>query len=80
MQDWDEGFETILRRYLPFLPEDEALNEDSPLSDFGLDSMSTVTLLAALEREYQVKFLDDALRMENFTTPRRIWATISSVR
>ena len=80
MQDWDEGFETMLRRYLPFLPGDEELSEDLPLNDFGLDSMSTVTLLSALEREYQVKFLDDALRMENFTTPRRIWATISSAR
>ena len=80
MREWDERFETILRRYLPFLPEDEALEEDLPLNDFGLDSMSTVTLLSALEREYQVKFLDDALRMENFTTPRRIWSTIASVR
>jgi acyl carrier protein len=80
VQVWDERFEVILRKHLPFLPDGEELSDELPLRDFGLDSMSTVTLLSILEREYQVKFLDDSLRMENFATPERIWSTIASVR
>ncbi|MEV5975210.1 acyl carrier protein [Streptomyces sp. NPDC051921] len=77
---WDERFEEILRRFLPFLEEDEKLEGDLTLRDFGLDSLETVGLLAELERAYEVKFVGDALAVENFATPDRLWATLDELR
>jgi acyl carrier protein len=76
---WDEQFEEILRSHLPFLPAGEPLLENSNLRDLGLDSMGTVELLAALEGAYRVRFMDDALTMENFAAPGVLWATLSRI-
>ncbi|GAB3693218.1 hypothetical protein GCM10027589_58310 [Actinocorallia lasiicapitis] len=77
---WDEQFESILRRHLPFLPPDGALEADLSLRDFGLDSMGTVELLSQLERVYTVKFVDDALNAENFAAPGVLWSTVCELR
>nr|6M01_B Chain B, Putative ACP [Embleya scabrispora] len=74
---WDDQFEAIVRRYVPFLGPDERLGGGSELRDLGLDSMGTVELLAALEQAYGARFVDDALNMENFATPDALWATLS---
>jgi len=76
---WDEQFEELLRRYLPFLPADEALEKDTGLRDHGLDSLGTVELLASLEGTYGVRFVDDALSMDTFNTPGVLWATLSAM-
>ncbi|MDH2430864.1 phosphopantetheine-binding protein [Sphaerisporangium sp. TRM90804] len=76
---WDAGFESILRRFLPFLGAGEALAADAPLRDLGLDSIGTVELLAALEDAYDLRFQDDALEMGNFSTPGVLWKTLSSI-
>jgi nodulation protein F len=74
---WDDRFEAIVRRYVPFLASDERLAGGSILRDLGLDSMATVELLAALEQAYGARFVDDAMNMENFATPDTLWATLS---
>lgn len=76
---WDAQFEEIVTRYLPFLPSGEKLAEDSALRDLGLDSLGTVELLAALEKTYDVRFVDDMLTMENFATPGILWRTLSKI-
>ncbi|MFF3437162.1 acyl carrier protein [Streptosporangium sp. NPDC002721] len=76
---WDDRFEEILRRQLPFLPPEEELGEDGNLSGFGLDSLAIVELLATLEEEYGVRFQDDALTMETFETPGTLWKTLSGM-
>lgn len=76
---WDKSFEKVIRTYLVYLPADEPLSEELNLRDYGLDSMRVVELLARLEGEYNIKFLDDALEMENFSTPRQLWSTLSKV-
>jgi acyl carrier protein len=76
---WDERFEEFLRRHLPFLPADAVLDEDLSLGDFGLDSMGLVGLLADLEKGYDVRFVDDSLNMENFSTPGRLWLILSAL-
>jgi len=73
---WDEQFEEIVRKQLPLLDAGEPLAADLVLRDYGLDSMSTVELLAALESGYGVRFADDAMDMENFATPETIWRTL----
>lgn len=77
---WDERFEEILRRHLPFLAGDGELSAQLNLKDFGLDSLGTVSLLSQLESAYGIRFVDDALEMENFATPERMWTTISRIR
>ncbi|MEY9891979.1 acyl carrier protein [Catenulispora sp. MAP5-51] len=77
---WDERFEESVRRYLPYLPADEELAADTPLRDFGLDSLATVELLSALEASYDVRFQDEALSLATFETPEVLWKTLSRIR
>jgi acyl carrier protein len=73
---WDQQFEEVLRRHLPFLPADEALTGDARLRDLGLDSLGTVELLAELEAAYDLRFTDDALSLETFETAGVLWETL----
>ncbi|MFB7465289.1 phosphopantetheine-binding protein [Streptomyces sp. NPDC056224] len=73
---WDDAFEAVIRPFLPYLSPDEKLTGDAQLRDLGLDSMGTVELLAALEGAYDVRFLDDALKLENFASPDVLWKTL----
>ncbi|MFC9249581.1 acyl carrier protein [Streptomyces sp. NPDC057136] len=77
---WDQQFEEIIRSSLPFLPADEQLLPDLDLRDHGLDSLGIVELLVSLEGGYEVKFVDDALTAETFSTPGVLWKTLSGLR
>lgn len=76
---WDEEFETLVRRHLPFLGPEEDLDADLNLRDFGLDSLGVVDLLASLESTYGVRFIDDLLSMDTFTTPIVLWDALSKI-
>ena len=69
-EPWDEQFGELLRNALP---PDVSLTPATPLTDSGLDSISMVGLLVALERAYQVVFPDDVVLPELFRTPRALW-------
>ncbi|MFE7778357.1 phosphopantetheine-binding protein [Streptomyces sp. NPDC057445] len=75
----DAKFDAILRKYLPFVSPADTITEDTPLRDYGLDSLATVELICDLESEYDIRFLDDLLSLETFATPGRIWASISQL-
>lgn len=77
---WDAQFEHILRRYLPFLPAEDAIEADVGLTDYGLDSLGIVDLLESLECGYDVSFMGDALSREAFETPGSLWRTLSGLR
>ncbi|MBB4689002.1 phosphopantetheine-binding protein [Amycolatopsis jiangsuensis] len=77
---WDSSFDETLRPFLPFLPADEALSPETPLKEYGLDSLATVELLAVLEETYNVRFSDDALTLETFENPGRLWATLARLQ
>ncbi|WAL67938.1 acyl carrier protein [Amycolatopsis cynarae] len=76
---WDATFEETLRSFLPFLSADEALTAETPLREYGLDSLAIVELLATLEQHYNVRFEDDALNLETFENPGRLWTTLSDL-
>ncbi|MFE7135740.1 acyl carrier protein [Streptomyces sp. NPDC057638] len=76
---WDEKFEAVVRRHLPFLGADEELDATTALRDLGLDSLGTVELLSDLERAYEVRFVDEALTLETFATPERLWRTLDGL-
>ncbi|VVJ19498.1 Uncharacterised protein [Amycolatopsis camponoti] len=77
---WDSTFDETLRSYLPFLPADEALTAETPLREYGLDSLATVELLSVLEQSYNVRFEDDALNLETFENPGRLWSTLARLQ
>ncbi|WP_430790781.1 phosphopantetheine-binding protein [Actinoplanes sp. G11-F43] len=76
----DPQFEQILRSHLPFLPAGDPLDAGADLVGLGLDSLGIVQLLTALESEYQVAFVDDALSRETFETPGSLWTVLSKLR
>jgi len=76
---WDEQYEKLIRQYLPFLPADEALDPDTDLRDFGLDSLGIVDVLSALERTFQVRFTEDLLNASTFRTPKVLWAAVDGL-
>ncbi|NJQ05125.1 acyl carrier protein [Streptomyces lonarensis] len=77
---WDESFEQLLRKHLTLLEPEDELTADTNLRDFGLDSMGMVALLSSLEDTYGVRFVDDALQVENFATPATLWSTLEAMR
>jgi acyl carrier protein len=77
---WDSTFDETLRSYLPFLPAEEALTTETPLREYGLDSLATVELLSVLEQSYNVRFEDDALNLETFENPGRLWTTLAALQ
>ncbi|MEU7829504.1 acyl carrier protein [Nonomuraea sp. NPDC049129] len=77
MKEWDQGFESILRRNLPLLSDSNPLEPDARLSNLGLDSLQTVSMLVELESHYELAIPDDALSVEIFATPSDLWAVIA---
>lgn len=77
---WDSTFDETLRTFLPFLPAEEALTTETPLREYGLDSLATVELLAVLEQSYNVRFEDDALNLETFENPGRLWTALAELQ
>lgn len=73
---WDKLFEELLRGYLPFLSDEEALTPKTALRDLGLDSLAMVELLARLEQAYETRFVDDALTLATFETAGSLWSTL----
>jgi acyl carrier protein len=74
---WDARFEEILRGHLPFLEPGERIVEDLVLRDYGLDSLAVVNLLVVLEDTYDVRIPGEALTLESFATPGRLWKVLS---
>lgn len=76
---WDQQFEDILRRALPYIEPGEHIAADMQLADYGLDSLGIVDLLMHLESTYGVQFRDESLTRETFATPAGLWSTLSSL-
>lgn len=71
-EEWDERFESVLRPTLPDLASGVALPPDASLLDLGLDSMNMISLLVALEDEYEVSIPENRLTLETFSTARTL--------
>nr|BAP34717.1 acyl carrier protein [Streptomyces sp. ML694-90F3] len=77
---WDDRFEEVLRRFLPYLAESQEVRGSIRLRDVGLDSIAMVELLSVLEKEYDVRLDDEALRPETFETPATLWSALAAAR
>ncbi|MFC6093102.1 acyl carrier protein [Saccharothrix sp. BKS2] len=77
---WDQDFEDLVVRHLPFLGAGERLEPDSGLRDYGLDSMAVIELLTEVETAYDIRFEGAHLAVETFETPGRLWEAITLSR
>jgi acyl carrier protein len=76
---WPVQFEDILRQHLPAATHGGPLRPGAPLADQGLDSLRTVSLLLALEDEFEVSFPDDLLAASTFTTAGGLWDALATL-
>jgi acyl carrier protein len=77
---WDEQFERILREVFGDTFAQAAIEPDVPLADAGLTSVGMVSLLVAIEEEYQVVIPDEFEVVDAFRTPRTLWRQIGMFR
>lgn len=75
---WTDAFEQLVRDHL-MLGTDQLLEPDRPLSQYGLDSMRTVSLLVAIEQSYQVTFPDELLVPATFATTDALWTALAAL-
>lgn len=79
----DEGLDRFVEIVRSNLRTDQApppLGLDSRLPELGLDSLGTVSIIMAAEREFDVIFPDEALSLDTFETLGTAWELICGLR
>ena len=56
-----DGLKEQLRALVAEIAEKDEIPDGSSFKDLGIDSMMGVEIVAAIERQYQIKVLDDEL-------------------
>jgi acyl carrier protein len=80
MSDWDDRYPALLREHLPELPEGAAVESDTDLVAAGLDSVQLISLVMALEAEYDVTFVDEYFSSVTFATAGTLWQAVHELR
>lgn len=80
MTAWDEIFDGILRRHIPAMAPGEAIPPDCEMVALGVDSIALLSLMLALESEYDFRFPMDMLTEDLFRSPRSIWRAVESLK
>lgn len=57
-----ENLKEELRALIAEIAEIDAVSDDAPFKDLGIDSMMGVEIVAAIERQYKVKIADAELQ------------------
>ena len=70
---------SILQKHLKFVNPAETFPMDAELESLGLDSMSAIDLLLALEETFEIIFPDAMLTPEVFRTARSLENAIQSL-
>ena len=70
----------LLRPYLKYVHNVDALKMDDDLGSSGLDSMGAIDLLLEIEDHFNVMIPDEKLVEETFATPRALWDVISELK
>ena len=68
---WPPSFETLIKSYLA--DGESVVTPEARLAEFGLDSMTTVSLILDLEAQYSVQIPDEELLTLTNTDLRRMW-------
>ncbi|MFH8342808.1 acyl carrier protein [Streptomyces sp. AM6-12] len=75
---WNARFETILRQGLPGLGKDEVPAADVPMEAYGLDSMSLIGIVCALEAAYGVSLAGQVTVAVRSLTAGHLWGIVSA--
>jgi acyl carrier protein len=75
---WPAKFEAVVRAHLPAPPPAGRLDPDLDLLAAGMDSLETIGLMTDLEDGFGFEFPDELLSIDTFSTPRILWAAMSS--
>jgi len=74
-------FLDILSAHLPMLPPGTPVLAETELSDLGLDSLHTVSLLLDLEDALDISLPDSVLAdPETFRNARNLWSVVSDAQ
>ncbi|GAA0736050.1 acyl carrier protein [Dactylosporangium roseum] len=76
---WPPSFETIVRAFLPALPPTTPLLPDTPLADYGLDSLAVVGLIVEIEDAYGFEFPEETVIPQTFYDPTALWTVVAPV-
>lgn len=76
---WDEKFEAVLRRSLPYLALDQSMAPTATLLDLGLDSLATIQLILDLEGSFDVVVPDESMTAESFQTVGSLWRMLEQL-
>jgi acyl carrier protein len=80
MSDLNPLLEEVLRPHLVLLDRDQPVAPETELRDMGVDSLSLIEVLVAVENTFGVEFPDEFLVAETFRTPGSLWAAICKLR
>ena len=69
-------FQDLLRSHLPYADAGE-LSASDPLAALGLDSMSIVAMLVAIEDDYDIELPDELIDEDTFETVGSLWQAVS---
>jgi acyl carrier protein len=69
----------LVRRSLPVSPSVEGLGLEQPLQDAGLKSLDMVTLMLAVEAEFDLEIPQQQMTPENFHSIAAIGRLVSSL-
>jgi acyl carrier protein len=71
---------SVLQKHLKFANPAENFPMDAELESLGLDSMSAIDLLLALEESFEIVFPDAMLTPEVFRTARSLEGAVQSLK
>ena len=72
-------FDAVLRDNLGLDPG-ETLEPGAPLTDYGLDSLTAVNIVADLEERFAVTFPDEQIMHATFSSAETLWRVVSALR
>lgn len=76
---WKEQYWAVLHSTLPAADAGSGLGEADRLSDWGLDSVSTIALVVELETELEVFFPDELLVPGTFSTAGSLLSVVEDL-
>lgn len=72
-------FLNVLIRHLPILKNTEEIDPLVELQNYGLDSMTSISLLLDLEEKLDMLFPDEFLMSETFENTNALWEKVQRI-
>jgi len=78
--DWPQEFTEMLREAMPQLPLETVLAPDTSLRHAGLSSLGVVTIITAVEDEFDVDLTSELADPDLFGTAGSLWSRVRALR